>query len=215
MKLASIVIGLLLLAKSASTQQRFDAALIFGVNASQIDGDQNAGYHKFGFNAGVKAYARLGSYLSLSPELLVSQKGSRGSLVGKPVSNPPFVTVSPNPFTLQLTYAEIPILLHYHDRDRAIFGAGLSYSALVGYKRTEAGINTTDADTPLATRDINIIGDMALKVLKVFGLNLRIAYSLLSIADWQMSHIVNKQGEHLVYNNVVSLRLMWFPKLGE
>jgi hypothetical protein len=59
------------------------------------------------------------------------------------------------------------------------------------------------------------MADAALKVRKVFAVNLRFAYSLFSIANWPMSNIINKNGEHQVYNNVVSLRVMWFPKLGE
>jgi hypothetical protein len=201
----------LLISVTAFSQQRFEAAVIAGINASQIDGDQNAGYDKLGFNCGLKVYARLGKYLSLSPELLIVQKGSKGRLVGSPVPYP--FTFAPNPFKLTLNYAEIPVLLHYHDKDRAIFGAGLSYSALVGYKRIESGFNTTGSDTPVSSRDISIIADAALKVRKVFALNLRFAYSLFSIADWPMSNIINKNGEHLVYNNVISLRVMWFPKL--
>lgn len=198
---------------SGNAQQRFEAAVIAGFNASQIDGDQNAGYDKLGFNCGLKVYARLGKYLSLSPEILVVQKGSKGRLVGSPVPYP--FNFAPNPFKLTLNYAEIPVVLHYHDKDRAIFGAGLSYSALIGYKRIESGFNTTGSDTPVSNRELALVADAALKVRKVFALNLRFAYSLFSIADWPMSNIVNRNGVHQVYNNVVSIRVMWFPKLGD
>lgn len=199
-----------LVAMTSQAQQRFEAAVIIGFNASQVDGDQNPGFTKLGFNGGLKAYTRLGKYLSLSPELLIVQKGSRGRVTGSPPPYPFFGV--PNPFRLTLNYAEIPLLLHYHDKERAIFGAGLSYSAFIGYKRIEAGTNTTGSDQPVFNRDFSAVGDVVIKIRKVFGLNFRMSYSLIPIAHWDLSSIINKQGVHQVYNNVISLRLMWFPK---
>ena len=186
----------------AQGQQRFDAALIAGFNASQIDGDNLAGYEKLGVHAGAKAYARFSENFSFGMELLFSQKGSKSGL------NP----TGTNVFKLLLNYAEIPLLFHYHDKDRAIFGIGASYAAFVSYKRIEQGVNTTNAEPPVFPRDWNILLDLAVLAFKQhFALNFRFAYSLTPIAIWPGSTIPGNK----VFNNLLTVRLLWFPRVGQ
>ncbi len=57
--------------------QRFIGGAIGGFNFSQIDGDELAGFHKFGFNVGGYVSAVLAERWQLSMELLFSQQGSK------------------------------------------------------------------------------------------------------------------------------------------
>src|SRR5207249_3932615 len=57
----------------------FIGGLIVGCNFTQVDGDNYAGYHRAGLNAGGIVYANLGDHLAASLEILYSQKGSRSN----------------------------------------------------------------------------------------------------------------------------------------
>lgn len=174
-------------------QGRFKAALLGGFNVSQVDGDNLYGYHKLGANAGVKAFAMFNEKFSLSFELLFAQKGSRSR------------TSQGLGYKLTLNYAEIPVLFHYHDREKIIFGAGLSYSRFINYKRIEQGINTTDSAPPVYKRDIMAVAGITYFFSKRLGLNGRYAYSIIPITHDAGSKFPG-QG---VYNNLISFRLMY------
>lgn len=126
------VLALFLLFYNNSLEaQRFSAALTVGGNASQIDGDDLAGYDKLGLNAGLRGTAELSDRWDLSIELLFSQRGSR-----TPNSN----SAAQLRREINLDYVEIPVLISIKDwlvdhekgeyyRVRAF--AGLSYARLV------------------------------------------------------------------------------------
>lgn len=114
-------------------QQRFKAGLIAGLTASQIDGDQSAGYHKVGLQGGLRGIVMIQEKQDVSVELLFTQRGARH----QPKTFPEFSTT--------LNYVEVPFQWHYHDwpanQDsdkpdyyRVHFNAGVSYARLLGYK---------------------------------------------------------------------------------
>ncbi len=87
-------------------QNRFGAAIILGLNAAQINGDNSGGYNKLGLRVGLRGIARLNERAELSMDLLYSQRGSRSELVvgsGLPI------------FVIHLEYAEVPIRFTYRD----------------------------------------------------------------------------------------------------
>lgn len=176
--------------------QTFKAALIGGINLSQIDGDDMAGYDKMGWNAGVKAFAFVEERVSLSFEILYSEKGSRASLIDRQ-----FVP----PTDIFMQYAEIPIMVHYHDQNGMIFGAGVSYNQLFDFQRTVNGIDTSEDDPLPQTNDWMLVGDITFVIKDHFGINGRMSYSLFSIATDPRSNLQNQQW----LNNVISLRFMY------
>lgn len=135
-KLLIVFIGLSLMwpadARSQRTQ-RFKAGLIAGLTASQIDGDASAGYHKLGWQAGLRGIVRLKPKQQASVEILYTQRGCRN----EPKTFPFYSTT--------LDYIEVPVQWHYSDwlveagdeadnfyRVQVNFGA--SYGRLMGYK---------------------------------------------------------------------------------
>ncbi|HRI62162.1 MAG TPA: outer membrane beta-barrel protein [Saprospiraceae bacterium] len=124
-----------LLPMTAQSQQtqRFKAGIIAGVTASQIDGDESAGYHKIGLQAGLKGIAILKPKQQASVEILYTQRGCRN----EPETYPLYNTT--------LNYIEVPLQWHYSDwlveagdeADnfyRVQFNVGASWSYLLGYK---------------------------------------------------------------------------------
>ncbi len=171
---------------------RFHASLLAGINATQVDGDNLAGYHKGGWNAGLGVDATLHKDLTLGMELLFSQKGSRSTIL------PPASSVK-----LLINYAEIPIMLRYHDRNGAIFGLGLSYGAYLNHKQWQGGVQVPSADTLLFARDLEGLAEFSLRVTEHFFLNARFGYSLIPVARWGISRFRHQA----VYNNVLTFRM--------
>ncbi|NND05719.1 MAG: PorT family protein [Saprospiraceae bacterium] len=109
---------------SIATGQTFRAAIVGGLNASQINGDLIAGFDKLGIHGGLKVVADLRDRLEGSIELLYSERGSRAS--GR------FV----DPFSIRINYVEIPLTIAYkdwirEDHYRLRFEGGLSIGRLL------------------------------------------------------------------------------------
>ena len=112
--------------------QTFDAGVVLGVNASQIDGDKLAGFNKLGLHAGLVVLINLQSKWKVQTELLFSQRGSRLELISGQANDP---------FEMHLNYVEIPVVVSFMDwldeEDnfyKLHFQAGLSYGNLVSKK---------------------------------------------------------------------------------
>ncbi len=115
----------------AQAQQRFKAGLLFGLNASQIRGDESAGYNKLGLHGGLRAVAVLKERMDLSIELLYAQRGSylKGGIS------------TAGDLKINLQYAEVPVLFTYkdwlHEEDnyyKIQASGGFSYGRLLSVK---------------------------------------------------------------------------------
>jgi len=85
--------------------QGFDAALIIGATAAQIDGDNLVGYHKIGLTGGLRASYPLKEKSDLGLELLFSQRGSRS----------PITESGTEVFSTTLNFLEVPLFYNYKD----------------------------------------------------------------------------------------------------
>ncbi len=143
-----------------SAQQRFKAAIIAGVTASQINGDLSAGYNKLGLQGGLRGITRLKGRSEASIEFLFAQRGAQTEL--RRDQNNPFT------FSHTLNYLEIPLQWHYKDwlieeddeRDnwyRTSFNIGFSYARFLSASSSgiAAGIR------PVLDRDLLNKGDIS------------------------------------------------------
>lgn len=108
--------------------QTFKAGAIIGLNASQIRGDQSAGFNKLGLVGGLRAAVEVGDKLEASLELLYSQRGSYQQVTNN----------NPIEFRITTDYVSIPVAINYKDwfiEDqnyyRIHFHGGLSYGRLI------------------------------------------------------------------------------------
>lgn len=118
---------------STEAQSRFRAGVVGGFNASQINGDDSAGYNKLGFRAGLRAVALLGDRSELNFDILFSQRGSANEL------NPNGSNIR---FVIQTNYVEVPVVFVFKDWEETdyyrihVFG-GLSYARLISSRVEE------------------------------------------------------------------------------
>jgi hypothetical protein len=191
----------------------FYGGAILGGNFTQVDGDNFAGYHKIGLNAGLIVYAKLAPNVAASMELLYAQKGARaggGQLPARAFDQSTVFTK----FNTKLNYAEIPILLNYFDEKKSNFGGGFSYSQLVSSKENYATSSGAVYDKgailfPFKKYDLNFILNGNAALYKGLFLNLRFAYSLLTIRGGGNRNPITTHQARQISNNIWTLRLMY------
>ena len=88
---------------SAQNSPRFSSGVAAYFNAAQIDGDEIAGFNRFGYTVGAFGRARLKKNMDLGLEIKYSTRGSR---YGK--NDPPIVNIG-------LKYIEVPVLFIIKD----------------------------------------------------------------------------------------------------
>lgn len=187
----------------------FFGGLVAGTNFTQVDGDNFAGYHKVGWNAGAIVYAKLMERLAASMELNYAQKGSRAALSQLPkLANDRSTALTD--YKIKLNYLEVPVLLNYFDKKRNNFGAGLSYCQLATSKESyrDGFGNSYEQDAklyPFRKIDANFILNGSAHVWKGFFINLRFSYSLFSIRN--AHNYLTGRAEQ--YNNVWTTRIMY------
>ena len=174
--LAFIILG------SATTevhsQSRFRAGLVAGVNASQINGDDSAGYNKLGFRAGLRAVTILGDKSELNFDILFSQRGSANEL------NPNGTNIR---FVIHTNYVEVPVVFVFKDWEESdyyrihVFG-GLSYARLIN-SRVEEFPPIFDEQDNFANDNIAIRLGASYYLNKNWGFSLSWSRSFLPLYD--------------------------------
>lgn len=182
----------------------FRAAAILGFNATQVDGDDLAGYRKLGLNAGGAAFILLPKNFSVNFEILYSQKGARAS--SNQLTNDVLKKIV-------LDYVDVPVLINYHDKDKegndvAIFGVGVIFNSLVRYKLEDI-YGTLSPGTEIYERfGAEAAANVTFVFARKFGINLRFAYSLNNIAAVPIAISNLKNGGQR--NNMLAARAMYF-----
>jgi len=188
-------------------------AVIFGINAAQIDGDDYAGYHKVGLNFGFYGQIPVSKKFYFSTEILYSEKGAK---------NP----ITPNTpvqywYTWKIQYAEIPLLIHFQDKKAFNVGVGFSYSRMVDEKLSVKGLdpiptpicpgNNVVIDSGsivpfcLKKNDFELIAEANYFPINHLAINVRYQYSPFPMGYFVNSNFINRS----MHNNLLSFRLMF------
>lgn len=185
----------------------FRPALMVGMNATQVDGDDLAGYRKVGLNAGAGVYVLLPRNFSVNMEILYSQKGARTS-ANQMVQNS-------DDYKLILDYVDIPLIFNYHDKDNmkekdvAIFGLGFIVNTLVRNKQLFGGQECVGNDcNEYRKLGLEAVANVIFVFARKFGVNLRFTYSMLNITSKPVDYSNLKNGGQR--NNVLTFRTMYF-----
>jgi hypothetical protein len=179
---------------NAITELRFRGGIILGVNATQVDGDDYAGYHKLGLNGGFTAQLPISKNFFFSTEILYTQKGAKSrTFQGVPLQ-----------YRLKLNYAEIPLLFNFQEKHAVNFGLGLSYGRLIKIREFIDAIEQ-DPFEDLKRNDIAGVANGNYLISDHLQLNLRFAYSLIPVGHSPISNLISRA----MLNNVLSFRLAY------
>jgi hypothetical protein len=203
--LLSLLIASCLCFSSDLKAQRILGAVSFGMNLTQVDGDEYYGFHKVGLNVGPMVIVPFGKNKnwSASMELLYSQKGSKHN-----------GSTDSTTFKLVQDYAEIPVLVHYTDKKTISGGLGFSYGRLVNYQETKNSFYDSIFiyQTGLSNNDISVIADLQIRLWSKLWADLRYQYSMKSnrtVLVKDPSTYPRTEYTRYQYNNVISIRLTW------
>jgi hypothetical protein len=193
----------LLCAQINEEDGRFTATVIAGAAFTQIDGDEDGSYSKVGFIGGVRGGILFGPRMELATEILFSQKGSYIQRIDK---------------SYNLNYVEVPVMFYYKDWQasdknsdreymRVAIGAGFSYSRLLNNTVRQYNEVLNDRpgyEDPFLDNDFMIVVDGNIFFLRNWGIGIRWARSLVSIAETPL-----RQEVSYVINRSISIRAMF------
>lgn len=202
----TIIILTILFTSNIAYSQAFQGALALGANLTQVDGDEMYGFKKFGFNAAAVAIMPFKKNWAFSIEASYTQKGSYEKYpnVQNPLKELPY-------YNLRLSYAEVPFLVHYTDKEFLTVGLGMAWGRLVELKEIEWGLNTgaTIYSGEYSRDDISGIFDLRFPVYKGLNINFRYSYSFAKIRHREYFNISGDTWKRKQYNNVLTLRLYY------
>ena len=164
----------ILLVVSESNGQTFRGGVVFGANASQINGDFIAGFNKIGLHLGLKVASDINEKTAWSTELLYSERGSR---TGSRFSDP---------FTIFINYVEIPVLLTFKDWEQTDyykmhFEAGASLGRIINEKVKDVGGNANIDG--LNELDLSLIAGATIYSNQHLGFTVRYTHSVNLLRD--------------------------------
>jgi hypothetical protein len=135
-------------------EQRFKAGFHLGMNASQINGDQNYGYHKIGINGGLRVATQIKEKMQIITEINYASRGSQASISNNN-NNGGF-------FRINMRYIEVPIMFNLmdwkgenDDHYKIHFNAGLSYGRLISSSATGATVLAGRSDEFLKKNNLS------------------------------------------------------------
>ena len=204
-KLPIVFLLFAMLTTNYAAGQRIMGAAIIGVNASQVDGDEVYGYKKFGLNAGLSAIVPFGDHWSVSIENIYNQKGAH--------QRPVYSDSLDGSYDLKLDYLEVPVLVHFNDKDIITFGVGASWGRLIKVSEQRNGWDmpaTTLKSEIYNKNDFNVLLDVRFRVYERFRFNVRYAYSMAPIATREV--VDSKTGKPNIrdqYSGLFSFRIIY------
>lgn len=196
---------ILLSAFQTLNAQRIKGELILGMNATQIDGDEVYGFHKYGFNVGVGAILPFSKHWSLSVETILNQKGAyqNASIEGDTLPTPYY--------NIRINYLEVPVMIHYEDRETMTAGLGFSWGRSVGIEEIEHGtkVQSTTLAGPYKRDDVNVLVDFRFRIWEKLKFNFRYAYSVFPIRTRTFTNSIGQTWERTQYNSLLTVRLIY------
>lgn len=192
-----IFLFLFLTLASGGRTQTFEAGLILGVNASQVNGDFLAGYDKLGLHTGLKVRVSTWEHIEWSVELLLSQRGSRPDIFTEDSRK------------IHLNYVEIPILIGFKDWQKddfykIRFEGGFSYGRLVDHKVSFQGVE--EQINEFNNNDLSFIIGAALFTSEKLGFSVRYTHSVTPLLNNKNSiEFAKLRGFFLTFRSIYML----------
>ena len=181
--------------------QSFNAGILAGINASQVSGDNYAGFNKAGILIGLYSNIDVSEKVNLQFEINYSEKGSR--------KNPKTSEGEHDFFLLRLNYVEVPVMARWKHKNFT-FEGGLYYGQLIHeYLEDENGvINIPDNLNQFHDYDAGFLVGINYNFTDNLIMNWRYSNSLLPIREYDSgaSYLYFDSGS---YNNYLSFNFRY------
>lgn len=187
---------------AGSFAQRFDAGLIAGFNAAQVEGDTYKGYNKPGVLAGIYVQTDVAPAVFAGFEMKYSQKGARNRIKPK----------DPDPvkYIMRLGYIDLPVYVGFRTNDRGAILAGISTGYLLHAKEfDEYGEFVLENQNKFRNIDLQPFVGFKFDFLEQVSVDLRFALSVLPIRGQPGENATNYYWINNQFNNVISLALYY------
>ncbi|NPA68727.1 MAG: PorT family protein [Chlorobi bacterium] len=176
MKKTLIFIAFVVFYISSFAQKDFSGGFLFGIVASQVDGDEQAGYNKAGLSAGVYVTRPFSDITSFKIETYYAGKGA--------VSTQELADgISTEVFKTSLHYAETAFLLDFKLSKKFDVAAGFAPSYLFSSKLTRYKIEIDENLYSLKSFDFQPVCELNFYFAKSLFAGLRFSYSLFNIRE--------------------------------
>jgi len=191
------ILAVLLFIPFFSFSQYFEGGVVAGLSASQVDGDTYWGFNKLGLLGGGWVRRMFSDNVGGQLEVRYIMKGAYEA---ENVDNIVY-------YKLALHYADVPVLINYHYRDRVLFELGLSPEFLVYNQEYDQYGQTPEDAPPFHLFNLSAIGGIGYIFLERFTANVRYNYSVIPIREHAsgQTYLLNK-GQ---YNNVLTFSVYY------
>ncbi len=206
----SILILFFVVVSTADLQaQIIKGEAILGFSLTQVEGDEVHGFKKPGLQIGAGALVPFAKKWDVGLEVLFNQKGARE---GQQYLDTIDGKVFTGEYKLRLNYVEVPVMIHFTDKDFITIGAGFSWGRLVGVKEWEHGKlieTTTVQDGPYSKNDFNYIIDLRIRLKGPLKLGMRYQNSMVPIRTREFEDFSGEKWTRDQYNKVITLKLVY------
>ncbi len=194
------IVLLMLLVPFQGWTQPFNGGVILGGLVSQVDGDNNGGYHKTGFLGGGFVSLKISPVSSFQFEMEYIQKGAR-------ISD----TLSGNTILNRIHYLELPLLYQFTFAKRMQAEIGPAADVYLGsHNEVNGSEYQDDGRSPYHTVSITGIAGISCYITDHLKAGFRVNYSLVSTrknyTGPSSRYILWQRGQ---FNNLLSLQLSW------
>ncbi|OQB62036.1 MAG: hypothetical protein BWX95_01562 [Bacteroidetes bacterium ADurb.Bin141] len=169
------IIGLivfLLITNNIACGQSFKAAVLAGINSSQVSGDELSGFNKVGLFIGGSAILPVREKSLVEMELLFIQKGSKTPTPKNGAAN--------YFYKMSLNYLEVPLIYTFRPVKYVSVHAGPTFGVLVGSKEEDNAGELT-GQIPFQKTELGIDGGLSVYFSEHLSLTMRLSTSLLPI----------------------------------
>lgn len=156
--------------------QSFKAEIAVGATASQIDGDQIAGYDKAGLLAGGGVGLSLAKKWEAHLDLYFIQKGSHSN------------DKSPVYLNWKINYLELPVTVRWYFHPKIFVTGGIAADLLINSKNDYSGFGFVDNTNKLRSLNpVSVVG-CGFRLSPRLDLNLRFLYSIFSFSKVRIQY---------------------------
>jgi len=214
MNLFKVIIVTFLVIVSVSNSligQIIKGEALLGLNLTHVEGDEVSGFKKFGLNIGAGVLIPFKKNWDVSMEINYNQKGAREPDQYHDTDS--LGNITTGAYKLRLNYVEVPMLIHYTDKEFITVGGGFSWGRLVGVQEWEHGntVPTTTLNSNIYNKnDFSYIIDLRIRIRGPLKFSVRYQSSMVKIRTREFENVyTGDKWTRDQYNRALTFRLIY------